>query len=336
MDNKRYVGTYYQQSELVSKIDELRAQGHREEDLYVVVKDKSNLSMVRGETDAEVKETKASWLDRFFGVSDGADEVRHTFDKLGFSEEETARHHQDIENGGFVLLLDTDDGLLDNGRNDTFEGRTSAGYGSEGNEAGNMTARDLGTGVGAAGTGLDATGPTNHDSTHRDSTNRHHLQDMDEDIRNRTDLTDEQKLELHEERLQVNKERVQTGEVRVEKDVVEREERVDVEVEHDEVYVERRSVDGDRAATNHSFDATNDRDEIRVPVTEERVDVTKKDVVAEEIVVGKEKVKDTETVRETLRKEEAHIEGEEDLRKHDGDRLHRDGEHTRRDDRDRI
>ncbi|MFN4214388.1 MULTISPECIES: DUF2382 domain-containing protein [Exiguobacterium] len=321
MDNKRYVGTYYQESELVSKIDELRAQGHREEDLYVVVKDKSNLSMVRGETGAEVKETKASWLDRFFGVADGADEVRHTFDKLGFSEEETARHHSDIENGGFVLLLDTDDGVLDNGRNDTFEGRTSAGYGSEGNEAGNMTARDpIGTGVGAAGTGLDATG-SHHDST------RHH--DMDEDIRNRTDLTDEQKLQLHEERLQVNKERVQTGEVRVEKDVVEHEERIDVEVERDEVYVERRPVDGDRAATDHSFDAKNERDEIRVPVTEERVDVTKKDVVAEEIVVGKEKVKDTETVRETVRKEEAHIEGEDDLRKRDGD-------HTRRDDRDRL
>ncbi|XCA82779.1 YsnF/AvaK domain-containing protein [Exiguobacterium mexicanum] len=321
MDNKRYVGTYYQESELVSKIDELRAQGHREDDLYVVVKDKSNLSMVRGETDAEVKETKASWLDRFFGVADGGDEVRHTFDKLGFSEEETARHHQDIENGGMVLLLDKNDGVFDDGRNDTFEGgRTSAGYGSEGNEAGNMTARDFGTGTGVTGAGIGATGA---------GVNSNRFNDMDEDIRNRTDLTDEQKLELHEERLLVNKERVQTGEVRVEKDVVEREERVDVEVEHDEVYVERRRVDGDREATGHSFDATTDRDEIRVPVTEERVDVTKKDVVAEEIIVGKEKVKDTETVRETLRKEEAHIEGEDDLRDHDLDR-------KRRDERDRL
>ncbi|WP_214707927.1 MULTISPECIES: YsnF/AvaK domain-containing protein [unclassified Exiguobacterium] len=312
MDNKRYVGTYYQESELVSKIDELRAQGHREDDLYVVVKDKSNLSMVRGSTDAEVKETKASWLDRFFGVADGGDEVRHTFDKLGFSEEETARYHQDIENGGMILLLDTNDGVFDNGRNDTFEGgRTSAGYGSEGNEAGNMTAHNLG----ATGAGIGA--------------NR--FDDMDEDIRNRTDLTDEQKLELHEERLLVNKERVQTGEVRVEKDVVEREERVDVEVERDEVYVERRRVDGEREVTGHSYDATTDRDEIRVPVTEERVNVTKKDVVAEEIVVGKEKVKDTETVRETLRKEEAHVEGEDDLRHRDHDR-----DHTRRDERDRF
>ena len=332
MDNKRYVGTYYQESELVSKIDELRAEGHREDDLYVVVKDKSNLSMVRGETDAEVKETKASWLDRFFGVADGGDEVRHTFDKLGFSEEETARHHQDIENGGMVLLLDKNDGVFDDGRNDTFEGgRTSAGYGSEGNEAGNMTARDFGTaatGAGVTGAGIGATGA---------GVDSNRFNDIDEDIRNRTDLTDEQKLELHEERLLVNKERVQTGEVRVEKDVVEREERVDVEVEHDEVYVERRRVDGDREATGHSFDATTDRDEIRVPVTEERVDVTKKDVVAEEIVVGKEKVKDTETVRETLRKEEAHIEGEEGLRHRDRDHDHDlDLDRTRRDERDRL
>lgn len=327
MDNKRYVGTYYQESELVSKIDQLRAEGYREDDLYVIVKDKSNLSMVRDETDAEVKETKASWLDRFFGVADGGDEVRHTFDKLGFSEEETARHHQDIENGGMVLLVDKNDGVFDDGRNDTFEGgRTSAGYGSEGNEAGNMTARDFGTGAGngVTGAGIGATGA---------GVDSNRINNMDEDIRNRTDLTDEQKLELHEERLLVNKERVQTGEVRVEKDVVEREERVDVEVEHDEVYVERRRVDEDREATGHSFDATTDRDEIRVPVTEERVDVTKKDVVAEEIVVGKEKVKDTETVRETLRKEEAHIEGEYDLRHRDRDH---DFDRTRRDERDRL
>lgn len=40
---------------------------------------------------------------------------------------------------------------------------------------------------------------------------------------------------------------------------------------------------------------------------EEQVEVTKKDVIAEEIVIGKKKVVDTETVSETVRREEVDI-----------------------------
>ena len=46
---------------------------------------------------------------------------------------------------------------------------------------------------------------------------------------------------------------------------------------------------------------------IHIPVMEEQVEVTKKDVIAEEIVIGKKKVVDTETVSETVRREEVDI-----------------------------
>jgi len=308
MNTKRYVGTYYQESELISKIDELHAQGYREEDLYVVVKDKSDLSMVRGQTAAEVKSTKPSWLDRFMGATSSDEEVRHTFRNLGLSDEETSRHYQDIENGGFVLLADAREGL---NFDSTDTSRDISGRYGSGEKTHEAHLNGVGSQLGAGGVGMDGSRDRELDRTNTAG--------MDRDIMDRTDLTDEQKLQLHEERLQIDKERVQTGEVRVEKEVVEHEARVDVPVEHDEVYVERRSVEG-REATNHSFDDTvTGRDEIRVPITEERVNVSKDSVVSEEIVVGKKTVEDTETVRETVRKEEAHIDGEEGrLRDRDG------------------
>ena len=46
-----------------------------------------------------------------------------------------------------------------------------------------------------------------------------------------------------------------------------------------------------------------------IPVMGERAEVTKKDVVTEEIVVGRRKVTDTEKVSDTIRREEADIQG---------------------------
>ena len=121
---------------------------------------------------------------------------------------------------------------------------------------------------------------------------------------------EEEHLRLHEERLNVDKERVQTGEVNVGKHVVEEQQTLEVPVEREEVYVERRAVNeettpGTAGLTDKGV--YDDGDSIHVPVSEERVEVSKKDVVSEEIVVGKRKVQDTEVVNETVRREEADI-----------------------------
>ncbi|CEA05309.1 Stress response protein YsnF [Metalysinibacillus saudimassiliensis] len=124
--------------------------------------------------------------------------------------------------------------------------------------------------------------------------------------------TEEERLALHEEQLHVDKKRVQTGEVDVEKYVVEDQQTIEVPVEREEVYIERRPVNKEATAL-HDDDVTNhvhayeENGRIHIPVTEEEVEVTKKDVIAEEIVIGKKKVVDTETVSETVRREEVDI-----------------------------
>ena len=93
------------------------------------------------------------------------------------------------------------------------------------------------------------------------------------------------------------------GEVRVRKEVVEEEKTIDVPVTREEVVIERHPASGRPVAGS-----IKEGEEIRVPLTEEEVRVEKRPVVKEEISVGKRKVQETETVRDTVRREEARIE----------------------------
>lgn len=103
-------------------------------------------------------------------------------------------------------------------------------------------------------------------------------------------------IQLKEEHLRAEKE-VDTGEVDVRKEVRTEQQQFTVPVEREEVVIERRPAGG-RAAGDIK------PEQIRIPVKEERVKVTKEPVVREEVTVGKRKVRETRTVSGDVRKEE--------------------------------
>ena len=118
-------------------------------------------------------------------------------------------------------------------------------------------------------------------------------------------------MQLKEEELHVDKRQVQKGEVEVRKEVVTEQRQITVPVEREEVVIERRPASrrgraGDLRA-----------EQIRIPVSEEQVDVTKEAVVKEEVSVGKRKVTGTETVGGTVRHEEVRVETTGDARVRD-------------------
>jgi uncharacterized protein (TIGR02271 family) len=121
-----------------------------------------------------------------------------------------------------------------------------------------------------------------------------------------------------EEELDIRRERQQAGEVRVNKHVETEHVRQEVPVRHEEVEIERRPVSGSDAMNTS---ARMQDDEIRVPVMEEHVDVTKRSVPKEEIVVRKRQVEETETVEADLRRERVDI--DESGNVHDRDRTDR-------------
>ena len=118
-------------------------------------------------------------------------------------------------------------------------------------------------------------------------------------------------FQAREEQLQVNKQREQAGEVRVRKEVHTEHKTIDVPVEREEVVVERHPVSGRTATAGGSI---GEGQQIRVPVTEEHVEVTQTPVVKEEVTIGKRKVTGTERVSADVRKEQIKVEKEGDAR----------------------
>jgi len=117
-----------------------------------------------------------------------------------------------------------------------------------------------------------------------------------------------QRVEVREEQLQAHKRPVEAGEVRVRKEVHTEQQTVNVPVTREEVIVERHPASGRPTSGD-----IRPGEEIRVPVKEERVEVTKQPVVKEEVTVGKRVVHETEPVSGTVRKEEVKVEREGDV-----------------------
>jgi uncharacterized protein (TIGR02271 family) len=115
-------------------------------------------------------------------------------------------------------------------------------------------------------------------------------------------------IRLHEERLKVDKQSVRTGEVDVRTEVHTEHKTINVPVEREEVVIERRPASG--RATGGDIKA----EEIRIPVKEEKVTVSKETVAKEDVSVGKRKVQGTETVSGDVRVEELKVEEKGDAK----------------------
>src|SRR3954462_5525132 len=109
----------------------------------------------------------------------------------------------------------------------------------------------------------------------------------------------EHRIQLRGEILRTYKERVQRGEVRLRKDVITENQSVQVPVTREELVVERVPASGEANARDIGTDQ-----EVRIPLSEERVRVEKRPVINEEVRVGKRTVQNTEQVSDNVRHEE--------------------------------
>jgi uncharacterized protein (TIGR02271 family) len=126
--------------------------------------------------------------------------------------------------------------------------------------------------------------------------------DVDRDKVEDVDADDDTQLRLRKEELDIAKNTVQTGEVELGKDIVEEHKVVDVPVMREEVVIERRSLDNET-----SDSPITDEESIRIPVTQETVDVGKHTVLTGEVTAHKRAVEETHHVDETLKREEAKV-----------------------------
>ena len=138
--------------------------------------------------------------------------------------------------------------------------------------------------------------------------------DMDEDIRTRTDLNDNEKIKLYEERLTVNKQRAKTGDVSIGKRVETETANLSVPVEKERLVIERKNVSGN--AVSPGVANFGDEEVVRVDLYEETATVSKQAFVREEVNIHKEVEQETIEKSATIRREELEIEEEGDVVRH--------------------
>jgi uncharacterized protein (TIGR02271 family) len=119
----------------------------------------------------------------------------------------------------------------------------------------------------------------------------------------RTGSGAEQVVQLAEENLQVGKRTVDKGAARVRRYVVERPVEEQIRLRNETVSVQRRPVSGSATVATDAF---TDK-VVEVKETAEEAVVSKTARVVEEVVIGKEATERTETVRDTVRREEVEV-----------------------------
>lgn len=266
---------YNTQEEILNRIEELTAQDEcQESDMYVITKQDDDLSLLRAKTDVIVEDKKVGWLDRFMGVVSGKQKVKDAFEKMNLTEEERTLYYNDLENGKYLLYVDED--------------YCQINYPERHSEYVSETAPIV------AGKKIDDSFDYDKYNTEYET----HLSDPD--------LSDEKKIELREEKLRVDKHRVLAGEVTVDKYIVENDQTIDVPVSREEIYIERRPVSRSENLGDIIADLK-DGEVVKIPLMEEKVDVTKTNVVREEIVIGKRRVDSVETIHDTVKSEQIRI-----------------------------
>ncbi|HYX53560.1 MAG TPA: YsnF/AvaK domain-containing protein [Candidatus Limnocylindrales bacterium] len=211
------------------------------------------------------------------GESYAGEDYERTFGHLSLSDEQSRYYHSGISSGGALVTVNAPAGRLGAAREIL-----------EDNDA------DLRSGS-----------FSELDRSHSGATATTNLQAGADAGRGLTDQG-ERHIQLRGEMLRAVKERVQKGEIRLRKHVITENQTLNVPVTREEVIVEQVPASGTASVSG----AIGDQGEIRVPVSEERVRVTKEPVVTGEVRVQKRTVQDNQQVSGEVRHEEVDVENQ--------------------------
>jgi uncharacterized protein (TIGR02271 family) len=144
----------------------------------------------------------------------------------------------------------------------------------------------------------------------RDNTAKNKLKDDNKQYLKKAfkNISDHARIQLLEEQLEISKELVKTAEVTSHKEAITEEKTITVPITREELVIEKRIID------NNSADDDSETSEImRIPLTEEQINISKSPVKLEDVSIHTNKYQEIEHIEETLKKEKVHIETSGDV-----------------------
>jgi len=112
-------------------------------------------------------------------------------------------------------------------------------------------------------------------------------------------------LELLSESLHIDKEKILDGELSIRKEIITEVQIVQVPVTREELVIERRSADG-----RHTSEVLAGQQQLRIPISKERVLVKKEAVVSEVAKITRRKLRETKRISVDVRHDELRVSGE--------------------------
>ncbi|UZQ48556.1 YsnF/AvaK domain-containing protein [Clostridium kluyveri] len=109
-------------------------------------------------------------------------------------------------------------------------------------------------------------------------------------------------MQLRKEQMEISKDKIKTGEVSIRKEVSTEEKNITVPVKREELVIEKTVFDSQFHDKSDVHTET-----IRIPISEERIDIYKQPVTLEDVSVSNHQYNQVKYVTETLRKEVPHI-----------------------------
>lgn len=107
----KLIGTFDVQAEVIHEIGELKAQGYKEEDMYVIALNGQQLQMVQGQTDVHLNTDEGDFMDKFKSFISGEDPTKDALKQMGLSDSEADEYYKQIQSGKIVLYVDSEYGM---------------------------------------------------------------------------------------------------------------------------------------------------------------------------------------------------------------------------------
>lgn len=116
------------------------------------------------------------------------------------------------------------------------------------------------------------------------------------------DSDDKIKLQLREEKLDIAKKLTNTCEVKAYKETFLTEKVINVPVKREELIIEKKFLNNE-----HCKNKDNCLEIIRIPLSEEIIDISKHKVILEDVNIYKHNFEDTKTIEEIIKKEKLFV-----------------------------
>ena len=108
--NNKDIEIFDSELDVVERINILNHLGFKDEDMYIISSEDSNISMLRGLTDIVIKEDNESLWERFRSFLKGEDTITEAFSRMGIDDEERDIYKNELDAGKYILYVNKEYG----------------------------------------------------------------------------------------------------------------------------------------------------------------------------------------------------------------------------------